>query len=91
MTHTLHDAAVEELVTRLRKVEGQARGLQHMIERGDSCIDVITQIAAARGALTAVGRGLLDCEIRRLTDRGDEANEDSVAALIAAVDLLAGH
>lgn len=91
MTHTLHDAAVEELVTRLRKVEGQARGLQHMIERGDSCIDVITQIAAARGALTAVGRGLLDCEIRRLADRGDEANEDSAAVLIAAVDLLAGH
>jgi DNA-binding FrmR family transcriptional regulator len=48
---------------RLRRVEGQVRGLQHMVERGDRCIDVFTQIAAVREALGAVGRGLLDREI----------------------------
>jgi DNA-binding FrmR family transcriptional regulator len=91
VSHTLHNATAEELVTRLRKVEGQVRGLQHMIERGDSCSDVLTQVAAARSALTAVGRGLLDCEIRRVIDRGDEAADRSVDDLLAAVDLLASR
>lgn len=91
MTHTLHNATAEELVTRLRKVEGQVRGLQHMIDRGESCIDVLTQVAATRAALTAVGRGLLDCEIGRVIDRGDEAADSSVADLLVAVDLLVGH
>lgn len=91
MTHTLHNATAEDLVTRLRKVEGQARGLQHMIERGDSCIDVLTQVAATRAALTAVGRGLLDCEIRRAIDRGDAADDSTTSDLLVALDLLVGH
>ncbi len=91
MTHTLHNATAEELVTRLRKVEGQARGLQHMIERGDSCIEILTQVAATRAAPTAVGRGVLDCEIRRHIDLGDEAATSSVADILVAVDLLVGR
>ncbi len=91
MTNTLHNATAKELVTRLRKVEGQVRGLQHMIERGDSCIDVLTQVAATRAALTAVGRGLLDCEIRRDIDLGDQAATSSVADILVAVDLLVGR
>lgn len=91
MTHTLHNATAEELVTRLRKVEGQARGLQHMIERGDSCIDVLTQVAATRAALTAVGRGLLECELRRVVDPGDETAGGAIADVLAAVELLAGR
>ncbi|MGQ0832425.1 MAG: metal-sensitive transcriptional regulator [Microthrixaceae bacterium] len=88
MTHTLHHATAGELVTRLRRVEGQVRGLQHMIERGDACIDVLTQVAATRAALTAVGRGLLECEIRLAIGRGDEAADDSAGDLLVAVDLL---
>lgn len=56
MSHTIRNATPEELLTRLRKVEGQIRGLQHMIERGDRCIDVLTQIASARAARTPSSR-----------------------------------
>jgi DNA-binding FrmR family transcriptional regulator len=47
------------MVTRLRRIEGQVRGLQHMIERGDRCIDVLIQVSATRAALTAVARRLV--------------------------------
>ena len=91
MSTTLNTPTADELVTRLRKVEGQVRGLQHMIDRGDPCIDVLTQIAAVRAALTAVGRGLVDCEIRRAVEAGPDAADRSVADVLVAVDLLAGR
>lgn len=64
MNPSIRNATPDELIARLRKIEGQIRGLQHMIERGDRCTDVLTQIAAARAALGAVGLGLVDCELR---------------------------
>ena len=45
---------------RLRRVEGQIRGLQRMVEEETYCIDVLTQISAATRALEAVGLALLD-------------------------------
>ena len=45
---------------RLRRIEGQIRGLQRMVENDEYCIDVLTQIAAATKALQAVSLGLLD-------------------------------
>ncbi|MEO8850897.1 MAG: metal-sensitive transcriptional regulator, partial [Allobranchiibius sp.] len=45
---------------RLRRVEGQVRGLQRMVENETYCIDVLTQISAATRALEAVAIGLLD-------------------------------
>lgn len=91
MTTSLCNASTEELTIRLRKAEGQVRGLQHMIERGDSCTDVLTQIAAARAALAAVGRVLLDREIRRALDTGAPAAGTSVGDILAAIDLLANR
>lgn len=90
VTTNLDDATAAELVTRLRRIEGQVRGLQHMIDRGDRCIDVLTQIAATRAALTAVGRGVVRREIRRAMDVGG-ATDQSIADVLAAVDLLAGR
>jgi DNA-binding FrmR family transcriptional regulator len=49
---------------RLRRIEGQVRGLQRMIESDDYCIDILTQIAAATKALQAVSLGLLEPETR---------------------------
>jgi len=91
MTATMQNATTGELVTRLRKIEGQVRGLQHMIDRGDRCIEVLTQVAATRAALAAVGRGLLDCEIRRALVVGVDDTDRSVAEILAAVELLAGR
>lgn len=49
---------------RLRRIEGQIRGLQRMVENDEYCIDVLTQIAAATKALQAVSLGLMDEHLR---------------------------
>ncbi len=51
-------------LARLRKIEGQVRGLQRMIDQDAYCIDVLTQIAAANRALQGVALGLLDEHLR---------------------------
>jgi DNA-binding FrmR family transcriptional regulator len=65
---------------RLRRVEGQIRGLQRMVESDEYCIDILTQIAAATKALQAVSIGLLDehlkhCVAQALADGGAGAEE----------------
>ncbi|GAA4409422.1 metal-sensitive transcriptional regulator [Fodinibacter luteus] len=51
-------------LTRLRRIEGQVRGLQRMVENDTSCIDILTQVSAATKALEAVALGLLDDHLR---------------------------
>ncbi|HEX8344710.1 MAG TPA: metal-sensitive transcriptional regulator [Actinoplanes sp.] len=50
----------QALLGRLRRVEGQVRGLQRMVDQDTYCIDVLTQISAATRALQAVAVGLLE-------------------------------
>jgi DNA-binding FrmR family transcriptional regulator len=50
----------DALLKRLRRIEGQVRGLQRMVEDDTYCIDVLTQISAATKALEAVGLSLLE-------------------------------
>jgi DNA-binding FrmR family transcriptional regulator len=49
------DIAIHDIVTRLRRVEGQIRGIQGMLEEGRDCADLITQFAAAMRALEQAG------------------------------------
>ena len=65
------DEEPAELVVRLRKIEGQVRGLQHMIERGERCTDVLTQVAAARAALAAFAFGVLEHSVPAVPDSRD--------------------
>jgi DNA-binding FrmR family transcriptional regulator len=46
---------VQDIVMRLRRIEGQVRGLQRMIEESRDCEDIITQLVAVRAALDKVG------------------------------------
>jgi len=50
----------EDYLKRLRRIEGQARGLQRMVEEEQYCIDILTQVAAMTKALQSVSLGLLD-------------------------------
>jgi DNA-binding FrmR family transcriptional regulator len=69
---------------RLRRIEGQVRGLQRMVEEDAYCIDVLTQISAVSSALHSVAVGLLDQHIRHcVADAardGDEAEADRLVA-----------
>ncbi|HEY5875924.1 MAG TPA: metal-sensitive transcriptional regulator [Ilumatobacteraceae bacterium] len=89
MSHTIHHPTKEELRIRLRKIEGQVRGLERMLDRDEGCTDVLTQIASARAALSAVGFGLVDCEVRRIVIESEPARRDAAASeVLAAVNLL---
>jgi DNA-binding FrmR family transcriptional regulator len=65
---------------RLRRIEGQVRGLQQMIDQERYCADVMTQIAAVQQALRAVGRELLrnhlkHCATKAINTGGDTAEQ----------------
>lgn len=65
---------------RLRRIEGQVRGLQRMVDEDEYCIDVLTQIAAATRALQGVALGLLEdhvqhCVFEALAEGGEVADE----------------
>ena len=67
----------DDYLKRLRKIEGQIRGLQRMIADDAYCIDVLTQISAATKALQSVSVGLLEQHVRHCIM--DAANEGDVA------------
>ena len=54
----------KDLLDRLRRIEGQVRGLQRMVDEDQYCIDILTQVNSATAALRAVGFGLLDDHVR---------------------------
>jgi DNA-binding FrmR family transcriptional regulator len=59
-----YSADKDQLLNRLRRVEGQVRGIQRMVEEDRYCIDVVTQISAIQAALDKIGLGLLDSHAR---------------------------
>jgi DNA-binding FrmR family transcriptional regulator len=84
-----HKAA---LISRLNRVEGQVRGVRGMVEDERYCIDVLTQISAARAALDRVAIDLLEDHVRHCVIDGDPAaREDRTTELMAAVSRFAGR
>ena len=61
----------DSYLRRLRRIEGQVRGLQRMIDEDKYCIDILTQVAAATKALQAVALGLLEEHLSPLRRPGD--------------------
>ena len=59
-SHHGYIASKEQYLARLRRIEGQARGLQKMVEEEKYCIDILTQVSAMTSALQSVALGLLD-------------------------------
>lgn len=79
----------DDYLKRLRRIEGQVRGLQRMIDADEYCIDVLTQIASVSKALQSVGLGLLDEHLRHCVreaaassgPEGDEKVREAVTAV----------
>jgi DNA-binding FrmR family transcriptional regulator len=75
----IHNKTKDDYLKRLRRIEGQARGLQRMVEDEQYCIDILTQISATTKALQAVALGLLDehlnhCVLEAAQHGGPEAD-----------------
>ena len=80
----------ENYAKRLRRIEGQVRGIAKMIDEDKYCIDVLTQISAVNSALQSVALGLLDehlrhCVSQAITDGGTAAD----AKIAEASDAIA--
>ena len=71
-----YTASRDQLLGRLARIEGQVRGVARMIEEDRYCIDVVTQINAARAALDKVALGLLDGHVRHCLVAGHGGPND---------------
>ncbi len=73
----------DNYLKRLRRIEGQVRGLQRMIEEDKYCIDVLTQVSAVTSALHSVAIGLLDEHVRHcVTDAAQGDDSDEAARMV---------
>jgi len=74
----------DDYARRLKRIEGQVRGLQRMVDDDTYCIDVLTQISAVSSALESVALGLLDQHIRHCVAdaarQGDAGEADRIVA-----------
>jgi len=82
----------DDYTKRLRRIEGQVRGLQRLIEEDTYCIDVLTQISSVTKALQGVGMGLLDEHIRHCVQEAvlesEEAGNAKIDEATAAIARL---
>jgi DNA-binding FrmR family transcriptional regulator len=81
-----YSATKDQLQARLKRVEGQVRGVEKMIGEDRYCIDVLTQISAIQAALDKVALGLLDqhashCVLGAANDEKEQKTEEMMAAV----------
>lgn len=90
--HVGYSGDKDQIIKRLKRAEGQVRGLQRMVEDDTYCIDILTQVSAATKALETVALQLLDdhlahCVAEAIAEGGDTAQE-KVAEASAAIARL---
>ena len=83
----------DDYLKRLRRIEGQARGLQRMVEEEQYCIDILTQVSAMTKALHAVSLGLLEehlghCVVSAARSSEEEAEQKVTEAMDAIARLV---
>ena len=84
-----YSATKDQLQKRLKRVEGQVRGVQKMVDEDRYCIDVLTQISAVQAALDKVALGLMDDHARHcVVDGPADVKEERTEELMAAVARL---
>lgn len=88
---SIHNLPAEEradLIARLKRVEGQAKGIQKMVEEGRDCVDVMNQLSAVRAAVTALSGEMLEAFALHCLQHPEEfaspekAVEEAVRALV---------
>jgi DNA-binding FrmR family transcriptional regulator len=85
-----YSATKDQLLTRLRRIEGQTRGLQAMVEDDRWCPEILQQIAAVRAALDKVALGLADGHVRHCMAEGTDGAKraEMTAELMEALGRL---
>ena len=85
-----YTATKDQLQKRLRRIEGQVRGIQRMVDEDRYCIDVLTQISAIQAALDKVALGLVDEHVRHcvIEGHGEGTTEEMTDELMATMGRL---
>jgi CsoR family transcriptional regulator, copper-sensing transcriptional repressor len=84
-----YSATKDQLLTRLKRIEGQVRGIEGMVADERYCIEVLTQIGAVQAALDKVALGLLDDHAKHcVVGAGEDEQEQKTEELMAAVGRL---
>ncbi len=80
-----------DVLTRLRRVEGQLRGVQRMLEEQRECEDVLTQLTAIRAGLDQATLALLDAHVERCVLGGAPTDPSQLAQIQRAMRLIARY
>ncbi len=78
-----YEESTAAYLTRLRRIEGQVRGIQRMVAEDVYCIDVLTQISAVTKALHAVGLGLLEDHLAHCVVGAARESDEAAAAKVS--------
>jgi CsoR family transcriptional regulator, copper-sensing transcriptional repressor len=74
------DEVIDDVQLRLRRIEGQVRGLQRMLDEGKDCREVVTQVSAVKAALERVGYRLVASGLRYCAADPEQAAADGMSA-----------
>ena len=83
ITHPGYAEHKDDHLKRLRRIEGQVRGIARMVEEEAYCIDILTQVSAVTRALQAVSLGLLEEHIAHCVVDAARESDDAAAAKVA--------
>ena len=77
----------EAIVKRLKRIEGQLRGLQKMVTDERDCESIVTQLAAVRSAIDSVGRLILNNYIKICAPKGSQSDHDVYESMVRVVGI----
>ena len=86
MSHPSH----KNQINNLKRIEGQLRGVQRMIEEGDYCIDILTQIKAIKNSIVSVEGKILKSHLRQCVRdslNGDDSFDDKVDEIVRVLKI----
>jgi DNA-binding FrmR family transcriptional regulator len=85
------DSEKKKIIVRLKRIEGQVRGLQRLIENGAPCVDVLTQVSAATSAMKKTGAAIISAHMetcmKESAGNSKKDRGDFQAALSRFIDL----
>jgi len=85
-----YSGTTEDYLKRLRRIEGQVRGIARMVEEDTYCIDVLTQVSAVTKALQAVSLGLVEDHLGHcVVQAAQSSDEEGQAKVREAADAIA--
>jgi DNA-binding FrmR family transcriptional regulator len=80
----------KKVLNRLKRIEGQIRGLERMVEKEVPCADILTQLYAATAAMKKTGAAIIQANIRRCINEAADDKEKSLAELQKALSRFIG-